>query len=81
MRNIWQKGQELKVILTILLLVFLTMNLSAENARIIVEIPNVIGMSNYFGKGFPSDNFNKQKVSINNTTGTITIGLYKLRFF
>jgi uncharacterized protein (DUF2141 family) len=37
-----------------------------------------IAISNYFGKGFPSNNFDKQKVLINNTTGKVTIGLYRL---
>lgn len=35
------------------------------------------GISNYFGKGYPSENFERQKISINNTTGRITIRLYR----
>jgi uncharacterized protein (DUF2141 family) len=37
----------------------------------------LVAISNYFGKGFPSRSFDKQKVLINNSTGKITIGLYK----
>jgi uncharacterized protein (DUF2141 family) len=37
----------------------------------------LVGLSNYFGKGYPSKSFDKQKVLINNTTGKIVIGLYK----
>jgi uncharacterized protein (DUF2141 family) len=37
----------------------------------------LVGISNYFGKGYPSKNFEKQKILINNTTGKIIIGLYK----
>ena len=36
-----------------------------------------VGISNYFGKGFPSDNFEKQKVPVDGTTDKILIGLYK----
>ena len=35
-------------------------------------------ISNYFGKGFPTKSFDKQKILINNKTGKIVIGLYKL---
>jgi uncharacterized protein (DUF2141 family) len=38
----------------------------------------LIGMSNYFGKGYPSKNFDRHKITINNSTGKITIGLYKM---
>jgi len=37
----------------------------------------LVGISNYFGKGYPSKSFDKQKILINNSTGKITIGLYK----
>jgi len=37
----------------------------------------LVGISNYSGKGFPSKSFDKQKIMINNTTGKVTIGLYK----
>ncbi len=37
----------------------------------------LVGLSNYSGKGFPSRDFNRQKISVNNLTGTVTIGLYK----
>ena len=37
----------------------------------------LVGMSNYFGKGYPSKSFDKQKILINNMTGKIVIGLYK----
>jgi hypothetical protein len=34
-------------------------------------------MSNYSGSGYPSKNFDRQKIMVNNSTGRITIGLYK----
>ena len=37
----------------------------------------LIGISNYSGKGLPSRNFNKQKIKIDNSTGLITLGLYR----
>jgi len=37
----------------------------------------LVGLSNYFGRGNPSKNFDRQKILVNNSTGTITIGLYK----
>ena len=37
----------------------------------------LVGISNYFGKGYPSKSFDKQKILINNMTGKIVIGLYK----
>ena len=37
----------------------------------------LVGISSYFGEGFPSKSFDKQKTLINNTTEKITIGLYK----
>jgi uncharacterized protein (DUF2141 family) len=36
-----------------------------------------VAISNYSGKGFPSKNFDKQKISITATTGKVTIRLYK----
>jgi uncharacterized protein (DUF2141 family) len=36
-----------------------------------------VAVSNYFGKGFPTNNFEKQKVLVNNATGKIILGLYK----
>jgi uncharacterized protein (DUF2141 family) len=35
------------------------------------------GISNYFGKGIPSRNFDKQKILIDEKTEKIIIGLYK----
>jgi uncharacterized protein (DUF2141 family) len=35
------------------------------------------GISNYFGKGFPSRNFDKHKIVIDENTGEIVLGLYK----
>jgi uncharacterized protein (DUF2141 family) len=35
------------------------------------------GMSNYFGKGYPSKSFDKQKITVNNSTVKIPVGLYK----
>jgi uncharacterized protein (DUF2141 family) len=37
----------------------------------------IVGISNYFGKGFPTKSFDKQKILIDDKTGTIIIGLYK----
>jgi uncharacterized protein (DUF2141 family) len=37
----------------------------------------IVGISNYFGKGLPSKNFDKQKILIDNTVEKIVIGLYK----
>ena len=37
----------------------------------------LVGMSNYSGSGYPSKNFDRQKIPVNNSTGKITIGLYK----
>jgi uncharacterized protein (DUF2141 family) len=37
----------------------------------------LVAISNYFGKGFPSKSFDKQKVLVDNTTGQIVLGLYK----
>jgi uncharacterized protein (DUF2141 family) len=37
----------------------------------------LVGMSNYSGNGYPSKNFDRQKIMVNNSTGRITIGLYK----
>jgi len=37
----------------------------------------LVGVSNYFGRGIPSKIFDRQKVFINSSTGIITIGLYK----
>jgi len=37
----------------------------------------LVGISNYFGKGYPSKSFDKQKILINNTTEKAVIGLYK----
>jgi len=38
----------------------------------------LFGISNYFGKGYPSKSFDKQKILINNMTGKIVIGQYKI---
>jgi len=37
----------------------------------------LVGISNYFGKGYPSKSFDKQKVSVNESIGRVVIGLYK----
>ena len=37
----------------------------------------LVGLSNYFGKGYPSKSFDKQKIFINKMTEKIVIGLYK----
>jgi len=36
------------------------------------------GISNYFGKGYPSRSFDKHKILINERTGKIVLGLYHL---
>jgi uncharacterized protein (DUF2141 family) len=38
----------------------------------------LIGMSNYFGRGYPSKNFDRQKIMINNSIDKITVGLFKI---
>jgi hypothetical protein len=38
---------------------------------------NRVAVSNYFGKGYPSKSFDKQKIPVNNSTGKIPVGLYK----
>jgi uncharacterized protein (DUF2141 family) len=38
----------------------------------------LVGMSNYFGRGFPSRNFDRHKIMVDSSTGKITIGLYRL---
>jgi uncharacterized protein (DUF2141 family) len=37
----------------------------------------LVGISNYSGKGFPSKNFDKQKILLDEKTGKVVIGLYK----
>jgi uncharacterized protein (DUF2141 family) len=37
----------------------------------------LVGISNYFGQGYPSKNFNRQKVPLNSTTEQISIRLYR----
>jgi uncharacterized protein (DUF2141 family) len=37
----------------------------------------LVGISNFFGRGNPSRNFDRQKILVNNSTGKITIGLYR----
>jgi uncharacterized protein (DUF2141 family) len=45
----------------------------------ILGIPKeILGMSNWNGRGFPSRNFDRQKIPINGTTGKITIGLFSI---
>jgi uncharacterized protein (DUF2141 family) len=42
------------------------------------DIPKeLVEMSNYFGKDYPSKSFDKQKTPVNNSTGKISVGLYK----
>jgi uncharacterized protein (DUF2141 family) len=38
----------------------------------------LIAVTNYSGKGYPTRNFDKQKIMIGRETGKITIGLYTL---
>jgi len=37
----------------------------------------LVGISNYFGNGYPSKSFDKHKILINDLTGKITVRLYK----
>jgi len=37
----------------------------------------LVGISNYSGRGFPSNNFDRQKIPVGSTTDRITIGLYR----
>ena len=36
-----------------------------------------VAISNYFGKGFPSRNFNKQKIMIDDTTKKVVVRMYR----
>jgi uncharacterized protein (DUF2141 family) len=38
----------------------------------------LLAISNYSGKGYPSRDFNKQKIPVNGATGKITLRLYQL---
>lgn len=38
----------------------------------------LIGISNYSGRGYPSRNFDKQKIKLDGTTSALTMQLYKL---
>ena len=38
----------------------------------------LIGISNYFGRGLPSNNFDRQKIEVDGTTEIICIGLFRL---
>jgi uncharacterized protein (DUF2141 family) len=45
----------------------------------LIGIPKeLLGISNYNGRGFPTRIFDRQKIRLNNTTERITIRLYKL---
>ena len=37
----------------------------------------LVAISNYNGRGIPTRNFNRHKIPINDTTGTVSIRLYK----
>jgi len=37
----------------------------------------LVGLTNYFGRGFPSRNFDRQKVLVERTTEKVTINLYR----
>jgi len=37
----------------------------------------LVGISNYSGRGFPTKSFDRQKILIDEKTGTVVIGLYK----
>jgi uncharacterized protein (DUF2141 family) len=37
----------------------------------------LVGLSNYFGRGFPSHNFRRQKILINESTPSVIVGLYR----
>ena len=37
----------------------------------------LVGLTNYYGKGIPSMNFDRLKVTVNSTTEKISVGLYK----
>ena len=37
----------------------------------------LVGISNYSGRGFPSRNFDRQKIPVNSTTDVVTIALYR----
>ena len=37
----------------------------------------LVGVSNYFGRGFPSQNFERQKVKVDSTANRVVLNLYK----
>jgi uncharacterized protein (DUF2141 family) len=37
----------------------------------------MIGLSNYFGRGLPTKIFDRQKITVNSSTGKVVIGLYR----
>ncbi len=44
----------------------------------LIGIPKeMVAISNYYGKGFPSKNFDKQKITIDSVTEKITVALFK----
>lgn len=44
----------------------------------ILGVPReMVGLSNYDGRGFPSKNFDRHKIPVNSSTGKITIALYR----
>ena len=44
----------------------------------LIGVPReLVGISNYNGRGFPSRSFDRQKIPVDNTTGRVTIGLYR----
>jgi uncharacterized protein (DUF2141 family) len=44
----------------------------------LVGVPKeLVGISNYEGKGFPTKTFDKQKIHINSSTPKVSIGLHK----
>jgi len=45
----------------------------------VLGIPReMIAITNFNGRGFPSQNYDRQKVPVNSTTPVITFGLYKI---
>jgi len=46
--------------------------------RNLLGVPReMIAISNYSGRGFPTQNFNRQKIPVNGSTPFVSIGLYR----
>ena len=59
--------------------VFQDANNNGSLDRNFLGVPReLFGVSNYFGRGLPSNNFERQKITVDSTTTKITVGLFRL---